>query len=516
MKPRVLLAILDGLGLREEEYGNAVKQANTPNLDKYLADYSDTTLRADGEFVGLPEGQMGNSEVGHLNIGAGRVVYQSLALINKDIEDRTFFKNDKYLAAIKNAKDNNSGLHILGLLSDGGVHAHINHIKAMIQLAQQEEVNQIYVHAILDGRDVAPKSAKKYLDMIEKLVAEGNENTMIATVTGRYYSMDRDKRWERVERAYDAIVLGEGNEFSSPDAYIESQYEKGITDEFIEPASNIAYQGSKDNDSFVFMNFRPDRAIQLSAVLTNPDYDPKPEDNPIFKPKYRPQNIYFVQTMKYSNDVIGELAYAPRNIANPLGDVLAKNGKKQLRIAETEKYPHVTFFFDGGEEKELEGAKRILIPSPQVATYDLKPEMSAYELTDELVKELKDPELDAVILNFANPDMVGHSGMLEPTVAAIEAVDENLGRIVETGLENGWSFLITADHGNSDKVLNEDGSPNTAHTTNPVPLVLVDSTLKLRPEMGSLRDLAPTILDILGVEQPEEMTGHSLIERKED
>lgn len=510
MGQKVILAILDGLGLREEKFGNAVKAADKPNLDCYLKEYSSTTLRADGKFVGLPEGQMGNSEVGHLNIGAGRVVYQSLALLNKEIEEKTFFKNEKYLEAINHAKDNNSALHIMGLLSDGGVHAHINHIKAMINMAQTENVSTIYVHAFLDGRDVDPKSAKEYL---ETIITEINksENSSLATVSGRYYAMDRDKRWDRVEKAYNTVICGEGKQIDDVFTYLEEQYSEDIYDEFIVPATIGDYNGAQDNDAFIFMNFRPDRAAQLAGILTNPKYNPLGEKNPVFIPKFRPKNIKFVATMKYSNDVIGEIAFKLVDLVNVLGDVVSAHGLKQLRIAETEKYPHVTFFFDGGIEKELPGAKRILINSPKVATYDLQPEMSAYEVTDALISELDKDELDLIILNFANPDMVGHSGMLEPTKKAIETIDECIGKITSRAQELNWSTLITADHGNSDKVLNQDGTPNTAHTTSPVPFILVDDQRQLSKRVGALCDIAPTILDLLGVDQPQEMTGESLL-----
>lgn len=512
MKKKVLLTILDGLGLRDETFGNAVAQAHKPNLDGYFKKYSSTTVRADGEYVGLPEGQMGNSEVGHLNIGAGRVVHQSLGRINKSISDGSFFTNEKYMMAIQNAKKNNSAVHILGLLSDGGVHSHIEHIKAMIEMLKKENVKNAYLHPFFDGRDVDPKSAKQYLKQIEDLIE--NSDIKIGTVSGRYYSMDRDKRWDRVELSYNAIIMGESEfEISDISKYIDDNYTNDIHDEFIKPAIVDGYSGAKDNDSFIFMNYRPDRAIQLSGVITNSKYNPL-EDNPIFLPKFRPQNITYVTTMKYSHDVIGQVAYAPQVLKNTLGEVVSQRGIKQLRIAETEKYPHVTFFFDGGSEAELEGSKKILINSPKVATYDLKPEMSAYELTDALLKELDDPELELIILNFANPDMVGHSGMLEPTKKAIEAVDVCLGKIIDKLTSQGGSALITADHGNSDKVLNKDGSPNTAHTTAIVPLILVDDKLKLKEKTGALCDIAPSLLTLLGEKQPSEMTGESLIDER--
>lgn len=515
MKKPVLLAILDGLGLTEEIRGNAVKKANKPNLLEFYNNYSRTTLRADGEFVGLPTGQMGNSEVGHMNIGAGRVVFQSLGRINESIKDGSFFKNEEYLKAADNAKKNNSAFHILGLLSDGGVHSHINHILAMLELAKIEGLTKVYVHAFLDGRDVDPKSAVKYLDELKAKIDELGVGE-IATISGRYYAMDRDKRWERVEKAYNTVILGKGEDSYTTDTYkefINKNYDNKIYDEFMTPAANKDYSGANDHDSFVFMNFRPDRAIQLSSVITNENYNPM-KDNPIFKPQKRIKDIYFVQTMKYSDDVVGTIAYPHQEIVNTLGDIVCEKGLKQLRIAETEKYPHVTFFFDGGVEKELNGCSRILIPSPKVATYDLKPEMSSYEVADALIAELDKGKTDLIILNFANPDMVGHSGMLEPTAKAIEAVDENMGRIITKLKEVGGEALITADHGNSEVETNADGSPNTAHTTNPVPLVLVSDDKKLIQEVGKLGDLAPTLLDLLGIEKPKEMTGISLIDHK--
>lgn len=507
MKKPVLLTILDGFGFRDEVFGNAVKQAKKPNFDRYYEKYPHTTLRADGEFVGLPKGQMGNSEVGHLNIGAGRVVYQSLALLNKEIDEKTFFENNVLKKAIDNAKNNS--LHIIGLLSDGGVHSHINHIIALLEMAKINDVKNVYIHCILDGRDVEPESAIKYIKQLEEKINEFQVGK-IASISGRYYSMDRDKRWDRIEKAYDAIVCADGNSFIDPIEYINSEYQNDRSDEFILPAYNAnVCQKINDNDSVIFANFRPDRAIQLSSVLTNKDYNPKKE-NPIFIPKYRPQNLVFVQMMKYSDDVIGDIAFSLEELKNTLGDVVSGNNLTQVRIAETEKYPHVTFFFDGGIEKEIKGCKRVLIDSPKVATYDLKPEMSAYEVCDSLLKLIEENNTDLYILNFANPDMVGHSGKLEPTIKAIEAVDECLGKIVDALLAKGGYALITADHGNADKVLNEDGTPNTAHTTEKVPVIVTKENIELRTD-GALCDIAPTLLDLLNVEKPKEMTGKSLI-----
>ncbi len=507
MKKPVLLAILDGFGLSEVEHGNAVAQANTPNYDRLCEKYAFSTLHADGEHVGLPEGQMGNSEVGHLNIGAGRVVYQSLVLINKAIKEKTVLENEVYINAMNNAKDGN--LHIMGLLSDGGVHAHINHMIGMLDMAKEMGVENVFVHAFLDGRDVDPKSAETYLNQINTAMTEIGVGKL-ATVSGRYYSMDRDKRWDRVELAYDAIVSAKAdNSFTDAVEYVKASYEDGIYDEFIMPAVNSdVAQEIKDGDSVIMMNFRPDRAMQLAGVLTNSEYNPKPED-PVFVPKHRPENLTFVQTMKYSNDVKGDIAFVPQKLDNTFGQVVSEAGLNQLRIAETEKYPHVTFFFDGGEEVNLPGMEKVLINSPKVATYDLKPEMSAYEVTEALLTELDKDIHDTVILNFANPDMVGHSGDLEATIKAVEVVDECLGKVIDKIVELDGAALITADHGNSDKVLNEDGSPNTAHTTAIVPCVLVKEGVEVRD--GALSDIAPTLLQLLNIEQPAEMTGKSLL-----
>lgn len=509
MKKPVVLAILDGFAIREEEHGNAVFHAKKPNFDMLKAMYPNTQLRADGQFVGLPDGQMGNSEVGHLNIGAGRVVYQSLQLLNKEVATKSLFDNEVLVAAYDNAKSN--ALHIWGLCSDGGVHAHINHIVALIEMASIKGVKDLYIHLFLDGRDVDPRSSKQYIQIILDAIEKFGVG-VIATISGRYYAMDRDKRWDRVELAYDTVVLGQGPKFTDPLAYIDECYAKDLTDEFVLPAVNslVDYK-MNDNDSVVCANFRPDRASQLAAVLTNPEYNPKPEE-PIFTPKSRPANVHFVQMMKYSADVRGTIAYIPLLLVDTFGEVVSKAGLNQLRIAETEKYPHVTFFFDGGIEKDLPGAKRILIDSPKVATYDLKPEMSAFEVKDALINEIKLGETDVVILNFANPDMVGHSGMLEPTCKAIEAVDTCLGEIYQTVKAMDGVLVVTADHGNADLVLNTDDSPNTAHTTNPVPFIVTKSDVEV--EAGALCDIAPTLLDLLNVEQPEMMTGKSLINGK--
>lgn len=511
MKKTVLLAILDGFGLRENQHGNAVSAANKPNIDRLFATYPNTTLRADGNFVGLPAGQMGNSEVGHLNIGAGRIVYQSLERINKAIEEDTLKSMDEIAAAIENGKTN--GLHLLGLLSPGGVHSHINHLFALIDAAKEAGVKDLYIHAILDGRDVDPKSAAEYVTMLLDKINEVGIG-QIASISGRYYAMDRDKRWERVELAYDTIVAGTSEHtFTDPIAYINDCYADNMVDEFILPAVNAnATVKMEDNTSIINFNFRPDRAMQLAGVLTNADYNPQPEDNPVFTPSYRPTGINFVQMMKYSDDVKAPIAFKHINIENTLGEVVSEAGLQQLRIAETEKYPHVTFFFDGGVDKAIEGSKRVLVNSPKVATYDLQPEMSAPEVTEALLAELEKDYLDLVILNFANADMVGHSGMLEPTIKAIEAVDTCLGQVISKIEEIGGSAIVTADHGNADLVLNDDESPNTAHTANPVPAIIVGEGYEvIEREDAKLADIAPTLLTMLGVEIPAEMTGTPII-----
>ncbi len=511
MKKTVLLAILDGFGLRAEEHGNAVLQAKKPNIDRLFATYPHTTLRADGNFVGLPNGQMGNSEVGHLNIGAGRVVYQSLERINKAIEEKSL----QDIAEIKNAMNNGleNGLHLMGLLSPGGVHSHQNHLFYLIDIAKQVGVKDLYVHPFLDGRDVDPKSAIEYVSQLEAKLKEVGIGE-IASISGRYYAMDRDKRWDRVELAYNTVVNAQSdNSFTNPIEYIKNSYDNGVVDEFILPAINEnVKQKINNNASVINFNFRPDRAIQLSGLLTNEAYDPQPEENPIFVPSYRPQNLNFVQMMKYSDDVKGEIAFKHIEIKNTLGDVIENANLQQLRIAETEKYPHVTFFFDGGVDKNIKGSKRILINSPKVATYDLQPEMSAPEVTSSLLAELEKDYLDLVILNFANPDMVGHSGQLQPTIDAIEAVDNCLGQIIEKIEAIGGSAIVTADHGNADLVLNDDDSPNTAHTTNPVPAIIVGQNYTINErEDAKLADLAPTLLKMLNVTIPNEMTGVPII-----
>jgi 2,3-bisphosphoglycerate-independent phosphoglycerate mutase len=509
-KPLAALIILDGVALRDEEMGNAVKQANTPNFDRLWHHYPRQTLKASGEAVGLPDGQMGNSEVGHLNIGAGRIVYQSLTRVNLSIKEGDFFEIEAFLRSVHHAKTNNKALHLFGLLSDGGVHSHINHLFALLKLAKDKELENVFVHAFLDGRDVGPQTAAEYIKQTEDKMEELGVGK-IATVSGRYYSMDRDKRWDRVKKAYDAMVNGKGPSYQTAMEVVEDSYANEIYDEFVIPSVIIDEYGEpvgkiKDNDSIIFYNFRPDRAIQISRTFANADFRDFERGENI------PKDLDFVMLTDFSETVDGYVAYKPVNLDNTIGEVLSQYGMNQLRIAETEKYPHVTFFMSGGREKEFPGEKRVLIDSPKVATYDLQPEMSAYEVTDALLNELENNEHNAIILNFANPDMVGHSGKLKPTIEAVEAVDECLGRVVDKITELGGHAIITADHGNSDEVVTLEGRPMTAHTTNPVPVIVTKEGIELR-EGGILADLSPTLLELLNLEKPEEMTGTSLIKK---
>ncbi|WP_088809783.1 MULTISPECIES: 2,3-bisphosphoglycerate-independent phosphoglycerate mutase [Listeria] len=508
-KSPVAIIILDGFGQRAETVGNAVAQANKPNFDRYWAEFPHSTLKASGLDVGLPDGQMGNSEVGHTNIGAGRIVYQSLTRIDKAIAEGEFQENKAINNAFNHTKENNSDLHLFGLLSDGGVHSHINHLVALLETAKAKGVPNTYIHAFLDGRDVAPQSAVEYLKELQTAIQKLGYGE-IATVSGRFYAMDRDKRWERVDKAYKALVYGEGEKFADPIKLVETSYENGKNDEFVVPAI-IAKDGEatatvKDNDAVIFFNFRPDRAIQLSNAFTDKEWEH------FERGEKHPKNVKFVTMTLYNPSIDAEVAFEPIEMKNVIGEVLSDAGLSQLRIAETEKYPHVTFFMNGGRNEEFPGENRILINSPKVETYDLKPEMSAYEVTDALVQDIKDDKHDAIILNFANPDMVGHSGMLEPTIKAIEAVDENLGRVVDLILEKGGSAVIFADHGNSETMSTPEGKPHTAHTTVPVPVIVTKKGATLRAD-GRLADVAPTMLDLLGVEKPVEMTGESLIEK---
>ena len=505
MSKPVALIILDGFGFENKTTGNAVKAAKKPNFDKLWENYATTLIGASGEDVGLPDGQMGNSEVGHLNIGAGRVVYQELTRITKAIREGDFFENEALLKAMENAK--NSNLHIMGLLSDGGVHSHINHLKGVLELAKKQGVQNVYVHAYMDGRDTAPDSGLGYIKEIEEYMSQ-NSVGKIATVSGRYYAMDRDNRWERVHKAYDAIVRGQGHKAESAVEAMESSYKDEVLDEFVIPtvitSDNEPIATIKKGDSVIFFNFRPDRAREITRTLVDPNFEGFEREH---------FDLTFVTMTQYDKTMPNVIvAYKPVSLENTLGQYISGKNKTQLRIAETEKYAHVTFFFNGGREEAYEGEDRILIPSPKVATYDLKPEMSAYEVTEALLKKMEEDPKDLVVLNFANPDMVGHTGVFEAAVKAVETVDECLGRVVEKITSMGGACLISADHGNAEQMIDPStGGAFTAHTTNKVPFILVkDGDVKLR-ENGKLCDFAPTILDIMGLEKPAEMSGSSLI-----
>jgi len=507
-KAPVAIIILDGLGWRNEVMGNAVAQAKKPYFDHLLEKYPHSTLKASGLDVGLPEGQMGNSEVGHTNIGAGRIVYQSLTRIDKAIQDGDFQTNPVLSDAMDSTIKQQSNLHLFGLLSDGGVHSHINHLISLIKTAKEKGVPNIYVHAFLDGRDVSPNSGINYVKQLEEAIKEIGAGE-IATISGRFYAMDRDKRWERVEKAYNAIAHGEGEKATSALEAVQTSYDKEKFDEFVMPTV-IEKDGKpvatlQDNDSIIFFNFRPDRAIQLSNAITDDEWE-------FFDRGQRAQNLKLVTMTMYNPSIKAEIAFPPVALKNVIGEVLSDKGLSQLRIAETEKYPHVTFFMNGGRNEEFPGENRILIPSPKVETYDLKPEMSAYEVTDALVADIEADKHDAIILNFANPDMVGHSGMLEPTIKAIEAVDENLGRVVDAITAKGGYAIIFADHGNADTMMTPEGKPHTAHTTVPVPVIVTKEGATLR-EGGRLADIAPTMLDLLNIEKPDDMTGESLLQK---
>ena len=507
-KKPVMLMILDGFGIAEKSEGNAVALANKPNFDRLVKEYPNTQLQASGMAVGLPEGQMGNSEVGHLNIGAGRIVYQELTRITKSIEDGDFFENEALMKAMKNAKENNASLHLMGLLSDGGVHSHIDHLKGLLEFAKKEGLQKVYVHAFMDGRDVPPSSGKDFIIKAEEMMKEVGVG-QIATVSGRYYAMDRDNRWERVQLAYNAIVLGEGEKASSAVEAIDNSYHDEKTDEFVLPCV-IEEDGHptatiKNGDSVVFFNFRPDRARELTRAINDKEFAGF---------KRETLNLTFVTMTQYDKTLEGvNIAFKPQTLVNTLGEYVSSKGLEQLRIAETEKYAHVTFFFNGGVEKENPGEERKVIPSPKVATYDLKPEMSAYEVTDELLNRLDQDKYDMIILNFANPDMVGHTGVVQAAVKAIEAVDECLGKIVDKVLEKDGTVFITADHGNAETEIDfSTGNPFTAHTTNPVPFVWVSNNIDGRTlKSGKLADIAPTMLNVMNLEVPEEMTGECLI-----
>ena len=502
-KKPVALIIMDGFGYNPDTYGNAIAAAKKPNIDKYMAECPNTIIGASGLDVGLPDGQMGNSEVGHTNIGAGRIVYQMLVKISKDIKDGTFFNNKAILGAMNNCKEKGSALHLMGLLSPGGVHSHMEHLYGIVEMAKKNGLDKVYIHAFLDGRDVPPSSAAEYM---EEAVAELNKIGLgrIATISGRFYAMDRDNAWDRVEKAYAALVYGEGVQETDPVQAIKNSYANEVTDEFMLPTVIEGGAQIKADDSVIFFNFRPDRARQITRSFVDPDFSGFERRNGFFP-------VSFVCMAQYDATMPNvSVAYPPEQLTMTMGEYLAKLGKTQLRIAETQKYAHVTFFFNGGEERQFEGEDRILIKSPDVPTFDLKPEMSAYEVCDAVCEAIDSDKYDVIILNYANCDMVGHTGIFDAAVKAVEATDICVGRMVDKILAKGGAALITADHGNADKMMEPDGSPFTAHTTNPVPLIAVGVEGKLA-EGGVLADLAPTMLDIMGVPQPEEMTGKSLL-----
>ncbi len=506
MAKRVLLCIMDGWGIAKDSPKDATKSARTPNIDKYYKEEKNIQIFADGEHVGLPEGQMGNSEVGHLNIGAGRVVYQDLTRINKSIKDGDFFTNEKFLNAVEHVKKNNSSLHLFGLVSTGGVHSSLEHILALIEFVKRQKLTKVYLHAFLDGRDTPPKSAVEFLETVEKKLKEAGL-PRIASVSGRYYAMDRDNRWDRVEKAYNMLLLGEGNKAKTAIEAVKASYEKNITDEFVEPTViDVPNSRIEDNDAVIFFNFRPDRAREISKAINFTDFEG-------FKRKAVRKNIYYVTFKQYDVTFPFPVAFEPQPLTNILGEWLDKKGIKQFRTAETEKYAHVTFFFNGGKDEPNKLETRILINSPKVATYDLQPEMSAPAVCDEVLKALDNDEYGFILVNFANPDMVGHTGVMEAAVKACETVDTCVGKIVDKAKQKDVAVVLTADHGNAECMEDkETHAPYTAHTTNPVPLFVINAgNIKLK-KTGALCDIAPTVLDILNIEKPVEMTGISLIE----
>lgn len=502
---KVALIVLDGWGYGKQDESDAVHLAHTPFMDELLSTYPNATLQTDGEHVGLPDGQMGNSEVGHMNIGAGRVVYQDLVRINRAVKDGSFFDQ----AVLNNAMDQARGgrLHLMGLVSDGGVHSSQEHLHALIQLADKAGVPQVFIHAFTDGRDTDPRSGKGFIQSLQQVADESSNDTRIASVIGRYYAMDRDKRWERVKKAYDLLVRGEGAPYLSAERAIEASYAEDITDEFIEPRVMTDIKGKpiatiNEGDVAICFNFRTDRCREITMALTQQDF-----------PEHDMKKLdldYYTMTRYDSTFEKVHVVYEKDDLAMTLGEVVANAGRTQVRIAETEKYPHVTFFFSGGREQEFDGEDRILVHSPKVATYDLQPEMSAPEVADRICARMQENPPDLVVLNFANPDMVGHTGVFEAIVKAVEATDQQMKRVVETGLSQGYQFIIIADHGNADMAVNEDGSPHTAHTTNPVPFIVISPNVK-DVHSGILADVAPTVLELMDIEQPVEMTGKSLL-----
>ena len=511
MKKPVVLCIMDGFGFNPSDYGNAITAAKTPRLDEIFKNNPMTYIGASGMDVGLPDGQMGNSEVGHTNIGAGRVVFQELTRITKSIMDGDFFTNDVFMGAIENCKKNNSALHLIGLLSDGGVHSHNTHLYALIELAKKNGLEKVYVHALLDGRDVPPSSGVDFVKELEDKLDEIGVGK-IATVMGRFYAMDRDNMWDRVGMAYNAMVNREGISTDSALDAVKKSYEtidedgKYLTDEFVMPTVVNGADAISENDSVIFFNFRPDRAREITRTFVDPDF------TGFERKSFFP--LYYVCMTQYDAEMPNvHVAYKPQTLTNTMGEYLSKLGKTQLRIAETQKYAHVTFFYNGGEEKVYPGEDRVLIDSPKISTFDLKPEMSAYEVCDAACEQILSGKYDVVILNYANCDMVGHTGIFDAAVKAVEAVDECVGKLVDAVEKMDGVILITADHGNADKMYEDDGSPFTAHTTNPVPLVVVGKECTLKAEGGKLCDLSPTMLDIMGLDIPSEMSGVSLIEK---
>jgi 2,3-bisphosphoglycerate-independent phosphoglycerate mutase len=500
---KVILCILDGVGIRESSVGNAFKNTNKPTFDYLWNNYPHTLLEASGKLVGLPEGQMGNSEVGHTNIGAGRIVYQSLELINKSIEDKTFFENKELKEAINHCKENNSNLHLMGLVSNGGVHSELSHLLALLDLCKQEGFHNVYIDAFTDGRDTSPKIALEFFKELDNKLKEIGFGK-ITTISGRFYAMDRDNRWERIKKAYDVIVSREGEEYNSYEEAIQANYQNNITDEFIVPCYLTKEGQLEDNDSVVVFNFRPDRLRELFKAISNPTFNEFEHKD--FK------NIKLVTMMLVSDEVICTNAFQKQILTNTLGEYLSKNNISQLRIAETEKYAHVTYFFDGGEDRELPNCNRILIPSPKVATYDLKPEMSAKEITDNLLKIIPEQKYQVIILNYANGDMVGHTGVMEAVEKAVITLDNSLRDLYKVAKDNNYTLIVTADHGNCEEMLESDGiTPHKKHTTNLVPFIVCNKDIELTEGVGKLSDIAPTILKLMDLEIPEEMTGNILI-----
>ncbi len=502
MKPAMLM-ILDGYGINKNTEGNAIAQASKPELDEIFGTYPNTTLKACGLDVGLPEGQMGNSEVGHLNIGAGRIVYQDLTRITKAIEDKSFFANPELNRAMNHCLDNSSVLHLFGLLSDGGVHSHINHLEALIHMAKDRGISKVSVHCFLDGRDVPPRCAAKYITELESCMRETGTG-QIATICGRYYAMDRDKRWDRVSAAYDAMTVSEGFHYDTAINALNAAYDRDENDEFVKPSVIDGAEPVKDNDAVIMFNFRPDRAREITRAFVADDFDG-------FERAARPSNLCYVCMTQYDASMPAvTVAFPPQNLAGTLGEYIADAGLRQLRIAETEKYAHVTFFFNGGVEAPNRNEDRILIPSPKVATYDMQPEMSAYEVTDKVIEQIDAGIYDLIILNFANCDMVGHTGVMEAAIKAVEAVDRCVGRIKEAVLKKDGQILLTADHGNADCMTDKNGNAVTAHSLNDVPLVHIANRPCRLKDGGRLSDIAPTLLDLMGMDIPCEMTGRSL------